>query len=292
LSTLTKILIVLLTISSIFLCGIVVTYVANADNYRQKYEDRETRIRALTETEEDAKTQLKEKTDEYSRQESILRSQITELKTEIAQKEDTVRTIEREKAGLLESVNSYASKVESANQTAQQQTQLFENAQAELEKVKAELTKKRKELNELTLSLTEKLAIIDDIRIKNRRLTEEKTELLSRLDRLSRPIGKEPVRPTPVTPERDIAKVATPLVRDIGLRGSVTDVDLKNSMAEISIGAVNGVKVGNTFHVTRGGRFICDILIIDVETEKAVGFLEKVQPQQQPRVGDRVSTNL
>ena len=35
-SKLTKILIVLLTISSIFLCGIVVTYVANADDYRQE----------------------------------------------------------------------------------------------------------------------------------------------------------------------------------------------------------------------------------------------------------------
>ena len=31
-STLTKVLIVLLTVFSIFLCGIVVTYVANADN--------------------------------------------------------------------------------------------------------------------------------------------------------------------------------------------------------------------------------------------------------------------
>ena len=38
-SNLTKVLIVLLTISSIFLCGIVVTYVANADNYRQKYDN-------------------------------------------------------------------------------------------------------------------------------------------------------------------------------------------------------------------------------------------------------------
>ena len=36
-STLTKILIVLVTISSIFLCGMVVIYVATAANYRDQY---------------------------------------------------------------------------------------------------------------------------------------------------------------------------------------------------------------------------------------------------------------
>ena len=51
-----------------------------------------------------------------------------------------------------------------------------------------------------------------------------------------------------------------------------------------------GVKEGMKFHVTRGDEFICDILITDVDTEEAVGVLELVQ--QQPNVGDTVSTNL
>jgi hypothetical protein len=44
------------------------------------------------------------------------------------------------------------------------------------------------------------------------------------------------------------------------------------------------------FHVTRGDEFICDILIIEVDTEKSVGVLELVQ--QLPKVGDNASTNL
>ena len=75
--------------------------------------------------------------------------------------------------------------------------------------------------------------------------------------------------------------------------GSVTDVDLKNSMAEISIGAANGVQAGMKFHVIRGNEFICDILIFDVEAEKAVGVLELLEAtQRQPRAGDNISTNL
>jgi len=67
-------------------------------------------------------------------------------------------------------------------------------------------------------------------------------------------------------------------------------VDLKNSMAGISLGSADGVKGGMKFHVTRGDQFLCDILIIDVDAEEAVGVLDLVQ--QQPRVGDKVSTNL
>ena len=59
-STLTKILIVLLTLSSIFLCGIVVTYVANADNYRQKYDDLKTDKDSLSKKAEDLTKQVNE----------------------------------------------------------------------------------------------------------------------------------------------------------------------------------------------------------------------------------------
>jgi len=65
---------------------------------------------------------------------------------------------------------------------------------------------------------------------------------------------------------------------------------VKNSLATVSTGSADGVKEGMRFHVTRGDEFICDILIIDVDTEKAVGVLELVQ--QPPKVGDNASTNL
>jgi hypothetical protein len=86
-----------------------------------------------------------------------------------------------------------------------------------------------------------------------------------------------------------------PPAKDIDLSGSITEVDLKNLLAEISIGEADGVREGMRFHLTRGDKFICDIVILDVWPEKAVGWLDLVQedqPQVQPRVNDRVSTNL
>ena len=65
---------------------------------------------------------------------------------------------------------------------------------------------------------------------------------------------------------------------------------MKNSLATISLGSADGVRDGMKFHVTRGDQFICDVLIVDVDTERSVGVLELVQ--QAPRVGDSASTNL
>jgi len=72
-----------------------------------------------------------------------------------------------------------------------------------------------------------------------------------------------------------------------GLKGLIVAMDLKNSLAQISLGATHGVTEGMRFHVTRGDQFICDILIFDVEPDKAVGALDLVQSE--PRVGDQVS---
>jgi hypothetical protein len=44
------------------------------------------------------------------------------------------------------------------------------------------------------------------------------------------------------------------------------------------------------FHVTRGDQFICDIVILDVQPEKAAGWLELIQDE--PKAGDSISTNL
>ncbi len=289
-SALTKILIVLLTISSIFLCGIVVTYVANADNYRQKYNDLKADRDSLSRKAKDLTKQVNEKISEKRLLEDRLSSEVVSLKAEIRKLEGDLKNVDRERAGLVQKVNSWASIVQDFSQTNDKQLQLLKDTREELNKVQAEQIRERKELNETTASLIEKMAIIETLEAERKRLLEEKTELQSRLDQLLQPFGKVAAAPVPVTPPRDIARPATDTIRDIALRGLIADVDLKNSMASISIGRADGVKEGMKFYVTRGDDFLCEILIIDVEAEEAVGVLELVQ--QQPRVGDNVSTNL
>ena len=289
-SALTKILIVLLTLSSIFLCGIVATYVANADNYKQQHRDLKNERDSLGEKVKGLTKQLGEKVAGKQQIEDKLNTKIGTLGSEIRELQASLNNVEREKSLLLQKVNSWNSITKDFYQTTDKQGQLLKNTLEELNTVQAEQIKQHKELNETTASLIEKMAIIDTLESEKKRLVEEKVELQNKLDQLLQPMGRVAVPVVPVTPEISIAKPAKIATKGIDLQGLVSAIDLKNSMAKISIGSADGVKDGMKFHVTRGSKFICDILIIDVDTEEAVGILELVQ--ETPKVGDNVSTNL
>jgi cell shape-determining protein MreC len=292
LSTLTKILIVLLTLSSIFLCGIVVTYVANADNYREKYtnirSDRDSLDKKLK-----AKTkEANEYIDQKQQLEDKLRSEIATLSAKVGKLEGNLRDVERERASCLRQLESWTSITKDFYTTNDKQGALLKNTLDELKRIQAEQIKQRKELNETTAELVEKMAIVEQVQAENRRLLEEKTELRARLDSILRPAGEAVAELVTVTPQKKLSRfIGTgPATMQIGLKGLVTDVDMGNSLVEISIGSADGVKEGMKFYITRGQEFICDILIYDVEPEKAVGLLDLVS--KRPKAGDDVSTNL
>lgn len=289
-STLTKILIVLLTIASIFLCGIVVTYVANADNYRDKYTTQKADRDGLKEKVDSLSEQLNNKIAEKDALEKKVSDDISSLNIEISTLKGKLKDVERRNNQMLNEVASYASASETFSQTADTHGKLLKETLAELNKLQSQQIKLTAQLDDTSETLLEKLAIIQTLETEKKRLTEEKLELQGRLGKILQPTGKVPAPVIPVTPQKDVARPAPIIAKDIALKGLVTAVDLKNKMASISIGSADGVKDGMKFHVTRGDKFICDILIIDTDTEVAVGALELIQ--EQPKAGDTVSTNL
>jgi len=292
LSTLTKVLIVLLTISSIFLCGIVVTYVSNAHNYKKLYTDLKNAKLAAEENEKNAKDQLNSAIEEAGKQEQALKKNISDLKIQVDQLETQLAEANRKADEAVAQENVW--KVLSDDfLTANKDLQtILQGKLDELTSVDARRIQGDKELIETTDTLIQKMAIIDSLEKQLKLQLEEKTDLQSQLgSRLQR--SGQTVAPTvTVTPLKETARVATPAV-DIGLNGLITTVDMDNSLAEISIGGANGVKQNMKFHVTRADKFICDIVILDVEPENAIGTLELMDvTKEQPKAGDTVSTNL
>ena len=292
-STLTKVLIVLLTIASIFLCGIVVTYVANADNYKQKYDNLNSSYQAAKRNEDNAKTQLNTTIEEKDRDAEKLGQQIASLEEQINKLQSDLATAQRDKDDANRKVNNWAAIVMDFSKTLENYEKLVKNALAERDLKEAELIKQDKELKDTSAALMENMAIVKQLQDESKRLLEEKTELQNKLDQYLQQFGKAIAEPIPVTPEEGAVSLAPP-TKDIELHGSITEVDLKNLLAEISIGTADGVKEGMRFHLTRDNQFICDVVILDVWPERAVGWIELLQdqPQNQPRINDKVSTNL
>lgn len=287
-STLTKILIVLLTVASILLCGILVTYVGFADDYKSKNETLKKQLNASEKTEAQAKKEKEEFRAASQRLEDQLRGDISSLKNQIGELQGKLTSAEREKNTLLQKVTGFASEVEAFTKTNEQQGKLLQSKLDELKKVGEEKIKFKKDLDETSHSLLEKLAIIEDLEIKIKRLLEDKTDLEEQLVKYLHPKGIEAASRA-VTVTQGPAQEAA-VTRAIGLKGAIAAVDLKNSMASISLGKADGVKKTMKFFVTRGGDFICEIVIIDVEAEESVGILKLVQ--EPPKIGDKVDTNL
>ncbi len=292
-STLTKVLIILLTVCSIFLCGIVVTYVANADNFKKQADTLRNSEKAARDNERFAKNQLNEKIKQMDTEKAELNAELASLQAKVGNLEALLDQVNREKAALQARVDQWVGVSQSFTKTTQTQEQLLRNTLAELERVRADQIKQNRELKETSTTLMDKLAVITLLEEKNRRLTEEKADLNKKLDGLLRQFGKAVVAPVPVTQPRTEKALVAPETREIGLKGLISVIDLKHSMAEISIGSADGVKEGMKFHVTRGDHFICDILILDVQPEFAIGSLELTEVTQlKPKAGDNVSTNL
>ena len=162
-SGLTKILIILLTLASIFLCGIVVTYVANAGNYRDKYTTQRTQHDALSRKVSGLNKQLDEKIKQKDELEKKLNDQIAALKIQTDELQVGLKSAQREKAKLEEKVNSWVTVVESFTATAKDKQALLDKTLEELNTLKQQQIKDRKQLAEANTAMVEKMAIIETL---------------------------------------------------------------------------------------------------------------------------------
>jgi peptidoglycan hydrolase CwlO-like protein len=288
LSPLTKILIVLLTFATVLLCAFVVSYVASAGSYKDRYQDCNQQFQQAEQHTKEANSDLDKAKAQFAQRERDLNGQITDLRNQLTSATSELSRQKTEVARLLDEANKWTALADGFKQSQDNQSKMLANAQDELEKARADNINLKKQLDEISVSLLQKDAVLKTLQDRVKSLEEEKAGLLARVNEPLRAIGKEVAAPAPVTaPETMMQNLP---VTNIDIKALVTAVDMKNSMAAISVGSADGVTKAMRFHVTRGDQFICDILIISVDVNESVGTLELVR--QQPMVGDTASTNL
>jgi hypothetical protein len=285
LSTLTKILVVLLSLFSIFLCGMVISYVGSANNYKTKYEN-EKLARDAVQSENisltDRYNEQVAKTIAMEGKKDALIQTLQERNIQLASNLQKAERLGQEYYARAESwkgvltgfEQSVAAMLESLNLTRDQ-----------LEKARAINISSQKELNEKTANLYEKIVELERLQADRRRILEQKTELEKQVSQSVG--GTATVVSGPVTQIPGQAK-PTAIVINSDIQGLIMEVD--QSLVTLSVGTADGVEKGMVFHVTRGDEFLCDIAVTDVDVNKCAGVLEMVQ--QRPKVGDTVATKL
>ncbi len=292
-SPLTKILIVLLTVSSILLCGVVVSYVASADDFREKYKDANDDLMAAEEMTEQAQEEYKTAKAQFEQQERNLSQRLNTANSDLSEAKLEVGRLKAENTRLFDEASKWKETTNTFTTTNENQRKMLLDTQAQLEAARAEVIKLKKQLDETSNTLIDKLAILDDLQRKIDQLKDEKAELLAKVNEPLKTVGKEVPVAVPVKPvamEAAAPAIAVAVPKDINLKALVTAVDMQGSMAGLSVGAADGVKKGMRFHIIRGSDFVCDVVVIDVDMEQSVGRLEYVTAQ--PNVGDSAATNF
>jgi len=291
LSPLTKVMALLVSVLSIFLCGVVVVYVANVANYKQLYEEQQ----GLKTTAETNAKQIQDNAlaAEIRFQETIKRQNATIMSYEQLNS-DWVNQWEQEHATRLsaekERDNAVAlslslSKTLDNMQSARDflQNKLVESEESKLS-VEAQLSK-------LEEDLSRQLAEVKFLQSERQMNQEEIANLEAENERLSQ--GGAGLASRELRPGIDqVTNLPVGQTRE-SIRGEVTEV--RDDLAAISIGESSGVKVGQVFKVLRQKLdgtmdFMGNLTIIDVEPEEAAGRLSLLRGVVLK--GDKVSTDF
>lgn len=281
-STLTKILVVLLSLFSIFLCGMMVSYVGSANNYKGLHDKLKLENQAIQSQARQSQALYAEQVEKSKLLEEKLNLQIQSLQERNNQLAADLQKTDRLSQEYQSRSESWKGVMTGFEQSVATMLDSLKLTQDQLEKSRSQNIKDQKELNQITADLYEKIVELQRLESERRRLLEQKTDLEKRLAQSNGNIVGSTV--TQVT---DMAKPADVPV-SASIKGLIMEID--QSLVTLSVGSADGVTRGMVFHVTRGSEFLCNVTVTDVDINKCAGVLDMVQ--QQPKIGDMVSTKL
>jgi len=284
LSTLTKILVVLLSLFAIFLCSMMVSYVGSATNYKALYESEKLARQAVQAENLSLNDRYNEqvaKTKELENKKELELQSLQERNNQLASNLQKTERLSQEYQSRAESWKGVMTGLE---QSVASMLESLKLTRDQLEKARAQNIKDQKELNQITAKLDEKFVELQRLEAHRKMLIEQKIDLEKQVADLTN--GKGPVSLGTVTQIPGEKAKPAPTMTASEVQGLVTEVN--QSLVTLSVGTADGVEKGMVFHVTRGSEFLCDVKVTDVDVNKCAGVLEMVQ--QRPKVGDTATT--
>jgi septal ring factor EnvC (AmiA/AmiB activator) len=279
LSAFTKILTVLLSLASIFLCGLVVSYVANTNNVKGQYDKLQSDYKVLQSSKNVATARANEIQMEADKQIAELKDKLASMEEEKNQLVIDLTNAEHTAVKWQDRVNSWAGVVKSFEQTIAEMEQSLQATRGMLSQEQSENIKLGGQLNEMATSLDEHIVMLNALKAEKRRLQEQLVAVEQQAEKAAGNV---------VTPVQSRARAASEPSGYSNITGLVEEVS--KNLVSISVGSSDGVKEGMKFHVTSGTTFIADIVITDVDTDVSAGVIELKSGQ--PQAGDTVSNTL
>ncbi|MHC4289474.1 MAG: hypothetical protein ACYSSK_05390 [Planctomycetota bacterium] len=282
-SILTKILAVLLSVFSLLMAGMFVVFVGNANNYKD-WHGEQLSINTVLQGELTTKTeQFNIQVKKIAELEDKLQRELQGLEADKNQLTVDLRKSERLAQKAQADADSWKGVMTGFEQSVRNLQASLNQTQQQLDLARTQGIKSQKELNQMTADLYEKIVQLQSLEAERRRLLEQKKELEGRVATS----GLSAREITPVTPLRQTAAPAAATVAPAGMDINGLVLEVEQNLITLSVGSADGVKEKMVFHITRGDRFMCDVVISHVDIDRCAGTLDLVQ--QPPQIGDTAS---
>ena len=289
---LTKAFVVLVTFLSVLLVALLVPFVANTQNFRERIEDLEQAKEAAELRAEQQAAEISALESEQSQQVANLTAAKEELRSKVSDLQDQldqVRAARRQLATENEQLKAGRVRLSTA---VKQQGEIMEALQTELKNRRENMLEKQTRAIQLADRNNELQSQRESLKRKVRhlqeqmtRLEERNTELESKLARLPDDVRRRHIQ------KADAAGAERPSYMPQGpIHGQVTRVDTRDgqTFVQLNVGEQDGVERNMKFWVHRGDTFLGTVLVTAVEVDSAAGKVELSQGEIQQ--GDRILT--
>ncbi len=285
---LTKVFVVLVTVLSVLLGTLAVTFVANTENYKAKLEESVADKTAAEEIARLRQSELNAVQSNQSEQITLFKAQSESLITQnnlLTQQRAEAEAAAQRETGKLAKFEADWSRLTAANQ---QYAQMTKEIQEELKQRREQIVDQQTRSiqladrnNELESQLAALTRQVRRVHEKMTNLQEENADLQGKLAQLppqwQAKILSEEVAVAPFVPE-------TPI------RGQVTRVEQLEgeTFVQVNVGRNDGVESNMKFLVHRGSQFLGTLIITTVDANSSAGRIELMQGRVS--VGDMVLT--
>ena len=271
-----KVFVVIILIMSVMFMGLSMAVYATHKNWKK--------------TADDFNDKLAKAKSENTRLETEHNRKVEDLEHEKISAELQVAKLESERAGYVDRNTQLQTEVDGLKQNQRDHIAAFAATQAIVQGLTTEVTGLRQQIRtaqqardasfKTTLDATEAVqqaaAEYNAARERSAELTKEVAGMTS----VMREKGIDPkTEPGSVVPT---------------VEGVVSKVERKagGQLVEVTIGADDGLKAGNTLEVSRGAKYLGRVEIIETSPDKSVGRVDRQFQQGTIQEGDRVATRI
>jgi chromosome segregation ATPase len=271
-----KVFVVLILIMSVLFMGLAMAVYATHKNWKTVADNLNTQLQAANAANEQLKNAHNRRVEELAAEIEAAEQQVRKLETERVTLADLNVQLQTERDQLKqqerEQIASVAATQELNKGLTTEVTGLRQQIRTEQQARDAAIA--------TTLDATEQLHQISGEYDTARERNEQLMKQVSGLEHVMRESGLDPkTDPTAVVPSID--GVVSQIRRVPGAQ-----------LVEVTIGADDGLREGNTLEVFRGAKYLGRIEILETSPDKSVGRVDRRFHEGQIQEGDRVATRL